>query len=177
VVLEIGAGSGLNLSHYAPPAARVIAVEPSPGLARVAASRRAAARVRVDWVRGAGEALPLAEGSVDTVVLTWTLCSVADPARSLAEARRVLKSAGRLLFVEHGRAPDAAVLRWQQRITPHWRRVSGNCHLDRPIEALIRSAGFTLTELDAEYIGMMPKAMTYFYRGIASPAVVAPASS
>ena len=176
VVLEIGAGSGLNFTHYTRSTGRVIALEPSPGLARVASRRRVASPVRVDWMRGVGEALPLADASVDTVVLTWTLCSVADPTRSLAELRRVLKSAGRLLFVEHGRAPDAAVRRWQERITPQWRRVSGNCHLDRPIETLIRAAGFEVPELEAEYVGLLPKTMTYFYRGMATPTAPAPAS-
>ena len=175
VVLDLGAGSGLNLRLYETRVARVIAVEPSPGLGRMASRRMTEARVPVDWVRGAGEAIPLSDGSVDTAVLTWTLCSVADPAGSLAEVRRVLKARGRLLFVEHGRAPDAAVRRWQERLTPHWRRFSGNCHLDRPIEALIRAAGFTVAELQAEYIGL-PKFMTYFYRGIAAPAAAAPTS-
>lgn len=175
VVLDLGAGSGLNLRLYETRAARVIAVEPSPGLGRMASRRMAEAPVPVDWVRGVGEAIPLSDGSVDTAVLTWTLCSVADPAGSLAEVRRVLKARGRLLFVEHGRAPDAAVRRWQERLTPHWRRFSGNCHLDRPIEALIRAAGFTVADLQAEYIGL-PKFMTYFYRGIAAPAAAAPTS-
>jgi len=177
VVLEIGAGPGLNFAHYTRSTARVVALEPSPGLARVASRRRAASGVRIDWVQGVGETLPLADVSVDTAVLTWTLCSVADPGRSLAEVRRVLKPAGRLLFVEHGRAPDAAVRRWQERVTPHWRRFSGNCHLDRPIESLIRGAGFEMVELEAEYIGLRPKTMTYFYRGVATPTPPARASA
>lgn len=168
VVLELGAGSGLNLRHYGGGAARVVAVEPSPGLGRLASRRMVGARVSVDWVRGTGEAIPLSDASVDTAVLTWTLCSVADPLGALAEVRRVLKARGRLLFVEHGRAPDPSVRLWQERLTPHWRRISGNCHLDRPIETLIRAAGFILAELDARYIGY-PKSMTYFYRGLASP--------
>jgi ubiquinone/menaquinone biosynthesis C-methylase UbiE len=176
VVLELGAGSGLNLRHYVAPAGRVIAVDPSPGLHRLAARRMSAARVPVDYVLGVGEALPLASASVDTAVVTWTLCSVTDPARALTEVRRVLKTDGRLLFVEHGRAPDPSVRRWQEWLTPHWRRLAGGCHLDRPIDLLIRDAGFSLPELDRRYIGH-PRSMTYFYRGVAAPDGAPPARS
>jgi ubiquinone/menaquinone biosynthesis C-methylase UbiE len=173
LVLEVGAGSGLNLRFYGPGVTRVIAVDPSLGLWRLARRRVARAEVPVGFVAGSGEAIPLPDASVDTAVLTWTLCSIPDPAAALAELRRVLRPRGRLLFVEHGRAPDASVRRWQERITPHWRRWAGGCHLDRPIDALIRTAGFTFAELEARYVGH-PRAMTYFYRGMASPEGPAP---
>jgi ubiquinone/menaquinone biosynthesis C-methylase UbiE len=173
LVLEVGAGSGLNLRFYGPGVTRVIAVDPSLDLWRLATRRVARADVPVGFVAGSGEAIPLPNASVDTAVFTWTLCSIPDPAAAMAELRRVLKPRGRLLFVDHGRAPDASVRRWQERITPHWRRWAGGCHLDRPIDALIRNAGFTFAELEARYVGH-PRAMTYFYRGMASPEGPAP---
>ena len=169
-VLEIGAGSGLNLRYYGSAVTSVLAVDPSRELWRLAAPRLPGARVPVRFVAASGEALPLRAASVDTVVLTWTLCSIPDPRAALAEIRRVLVPGGRLLFVEHGRAPDASVRRWQERLTPLWRRVSGGCHLDRPIDDLIRAAGLHFGALEARYVGR-PRFGTYFYRGEAhSPA-------
>jgi ubiquinone/menaquinone biosynthesis C-methylase UbiE len=100
--------------------------------------------------------------------MTWTLCSLADPAAALAEMRRVLKRDGDLLFVEHGRAPDASVVRWQDRLTPLWTRVSGGCHLNRPIADLIRTAGFSIVDLRTGYM-RGPRPFTFMYEGLARP--------
>jgi ubiquinone/menaquinone biosynthesis C-methylase UbiE len=167
VVLEIGAGSGLNLPFYGPAVSRLCAVDPSLALWRLARGRVARAPFPVWFVAGAAEALPVRGGRFDTVVTTWTLCSVADPVAALAEIRRALAPNGRLLFVEHGRAPAASVRAWQHRLTPVWRRVSGGCHLDRPIDALLARAGFTLESLETGYLGS-PRPFTYLFRGAAT---------
>jgi ubiquinone/menaquinone biosynthesis C-methylase UbiE len=168
-VVEIGAGSGLNLPYYGPQVERLYALDPSATLLRMA--QRAAARETrtVTWLEGQAEAIPLDPGIADTVVTTWTLCSIADPIRALGEVRRVLKPDGRLLFIEHGRAPDPGVRRWQARLTPTWRWVGGGCHLDRPIDSLLQAAGFELETLSTGY-GVGPRPFAYLYRGMARPA-------
>jgi ubiquinone/menaquinone biosynthesis C-methylase UbiE len=168
-VLEVGIGSGLNLPFYGPGVTAVAGLDPSRALLRLAARRAGRAPCPVVLVAAPAEAIPFRDSCFDTLVLTWTLCSVPDPGRALGEMRRVLRPAGTLLFVEHGQAPDARVRRWQDRITPCWSRVAGGCHLNRPIDALIGSAGFELAELERRY-RRGPRVMTYFYRGVARPA-------
>ena len=167
-VLEIGIGSGLNLPLYRPPVSEVMGLEPAPRLLAMArdAARRAAIPVRL--IEGSAEAIPLEEGSIDTVVTTWTLCTIPRAEVALAEMRRVLKPTGRLLFVEHGLAPDASVRRWQDRLTPAWRCISGGCHLNRPIQTLIESGGFRCDRLETGYMPG-PKLMAYLYQGSARP--------
>jgi ubiquinone/menaquinone biosynthesis C-methylase UbiE len=130
------------------------------------------ARAQAAWVHfpvslgeGRAEELPLDDRSVDSVVMTWTLCSVAEPARALAEIRRVLRPGGALIFIEHGRAPEAQVRGWQDRLTPAWRRLAGGCHLNRPIDQLIEAAGFRLAELETGYLVKGPRPLTFHYRG------------
>jgi SAM-dependent methyltransferase len=175
-VVEIGAGSGLNLPYYGPQVERLYALDPSAPLLRMA--QRAAAREArtVEWLEGQAEAIPLGPGIADTVVTTWTLCSIADPIRALGEVRRVLKPGGRLLFIEHGQAPDPGVRRWQARLTPTWRRVAGGCHLDRPIDGLLLAAGLELETLSTGY-GVGPRPFAYLYRGMARPAGEQPAQA
>jgi SAM-dependent methyltransferase len=168
LVLEIGAGTGLNFPLYAAGPERVVALDPSPALLRRAARRRAAAAVPVSLLRAAGERLPFADAVFDTVVTTWTLCSIADPDAALREMRRVLKPGGRLLFVEHGLAPEPRVAAWQRRLTPCWRAISGGCRLDRPIDELIRAAGFGIAALDTGHMPG-PKPWTFMYQGSAVP--------
>jgi SAM-dependent methyltransferase len=121
----------------------------------------------VDLLQQSGEALSLAEASIDTVVTTWTLCTIPDAAAALREMRRVLKPHGRLLFAEHGLAPDTSVAVWQQRLTPLWKPIAGGCHLDRPIADMIHTAGFTMTALQTTYL-KGPRPWTYLYWGQAS---------
>ena len=166
-VLEIGIGSGLNLPFYTGKVELVVGLDPSPELLQSAAHRRWQAGVPVHLVQATAEAVPLKDGSVDTVVMTWTLCSIPNAPRALGEVRRVLRRGGQLLFVEHGLAPDEKVARWQHTIDPLWARVS--CHLDRPMDALISEAGFALVELQTGYLGKGPKLMTYMYTGCATP--------
>jgi ubiquinone/menaquinone biosynthesis C-methylase UbiE len=161
-VLEMGVGSGLNLPLYGSRVASVVGIEPSPPLLRHA--RRHVANVTIELLEGTAEMLPLADESIDTVVTTWTLCTIPDPVRALAEARRVLRPDGALLFVEHGRVPEPSVARWQDRIDPLWNRLAGGCHLNRPIDVLIQSVGFRLERLETSRVPG-PRTHTFFYHG------------
>jgi len=166
VVLEIGFGSGLNLPFYTSSVTRLYGVDPSAELIAMARARVASAPFPVELFNQGADRIPLAAGSVDTVVVTWSLCSIADPIAVLGEIRRVLKPGGAFIFVEHGLAPDAHVRKWQNRLTPVWRRVAGGCHLNRPMADLIRDAGFAIDDLRTEYVPG-PRPMTFMYEGIA----------
>ena len=165
-VLEIGVGSGLNLPFYRPPVREVLALEPAPRL--VAMARTASHDMPVSFLEASAEAIPLDDHCVDTVVTTWTMCSIPHAAAALAELRRVLRPSGKLLFVEHGLAPDEGVRRWQDRLTPAWRRISGGCHLNRPIRSMIEGAGFRIDQIETGYLPG-PKPMTFMYEGRARP--------
>ncbi len=166
VVLEVGAGSGLNFAYYGDETTRVLALDPSPPLLRKAKARAANATFPVEFIALPGERIPLPDRSVDSVVMTWTLCSIPDPGRALREIRRVLRPAGRLLFAEHGCAPDAAVASWQRRLTGIWSPLAGGCHLDRRIDDLIRAAGFEFDDLRKGY-ARLPRLLGYMYVGSA----------
>jgi ubiquinone/menaquinone biosynthesis C-methylase UbiE len=167
LVIEIGVGSGRNLSLYRSPVKEVLALEPSPQLTAMARGARHPG-MPVRFIEASAEAIPLDDRSVDTVVTTWTLCSIPDAAMALTEMRRVLRPSGKLLFVEHGMAPDRNVRRWQDWLTPAWKRISGGCHLNRPIGAMIESAGFRIDRVETGYMPG-PKAMTFMYEGSARP--------
>jgi len=166
-VLEIGVGSGRNLPFYRSHATEILALEPSRKL--VAMAREAAgSAVPIQFLGASAESIPLDDGTVDSVVTTWTLCSIPQAALALAEMRRVLRPGGRLLFAEHGQAPSASVRWWQDRMTPAWRRISGGFHLNRPIRAMIEDAGFRVDRIETGYIpGHKP--MTFMYEGSARP--------
>ncbi len=168
VVLEVGVGSGLNLPIYSGEVRKLYALDLSEELLRMARSRAEGAAFPVEFLCRPAEAIPLADGSVDDVVTTWTLCTIPDPVAALKEVRRVLRPQGRLIFVEHGRSPDPVVVRWQDRLTPLWRRVAGGCHLNRPIERLLRSGGFETLEVNRGYVAG-PRVSSYLFRGIARP--------
>jgi len=168
-VLEVGVGSGLNLPFYSKDAERVFGLDPSPRLLAMARRAAGCAAVPVEFLEASAEALPLEDRSVDTVVTTWTLCSISDTGRALGEMRRVLKPGGELLFAEHGWSPDPKVQAWQNRLTPLWKRVGGGCHLNRPIERLIAAGRFRIMELKTGYM-KGPRPMTFIYEGRAAPA-------
>lgn len=168
-VLEIGIGSGLNLPLYGGAARSVIGIDPSPELLDMARRRAATASVPVELVEASAEALPLDDASIDTVVTTWTLCSIPDAPRALAELRRVLKPGGALLFVEHGRAPEPGVARWQDRLDPLWQRIAGGCHLNRKIDDLIADSGFSIDAIANDRLPG-PRTHTFLYEGRAHPA-------
>jgi ubiquinone/menaquinone biosynthesis C-methylase UbiE len=165
-VLEIGVGSGMNLPLYTDRVSEVLGLEPQPKLLNMAS--RKPHRVPVALIEGSAEAIPLESGSVDCTVMTWTLCSIPDASVALAEMRRILKSSGKLLLVEHGLAPDENVRKWQRRLTPAWKRLAGGCHLDRPIAQLVENAGFRFDHLQTGYMHG-PKPMTFMYEGVALP--------
>src|SRR5438067_2159762 len=162
-VLEIGVGSGLNLSLYTPAVKEVLALEPVPRLIRMAQHAASDASAKVTFIEGTAEVIPVSDKSIDSVVMTWTLCSIPAAQQSLMEMRRVLKSGGQLLFVEHGRAPEANVRKWQDRLNPAWRRFAGGCNLNRPIAALIEGAGFRIAHLMTGYMKGL-KLMTFIYK-------------
>jgi ubiquinone/menaquinone biosynthesis C-methylase UbiE len=168
-VLEIGIGSGLNLPLYGSAVKSVIGLEPSSELLRMARTRAEAATRPITLLDASAEAIPLDNGSIDTVVTTWTLCTIPNAARALAEMRRVLRPGGSLLFVEHGRAPEPGVARWQDRLDPLWSRFAGGCHLNRKMDDLISGSGFQIENLEnARLPG--PRTHTYLYQGRATPA-------
>ena len=163
-VLEIGAGSGLNLPFYTQRATQIVAIEPHPKLRAMASAKASSVSAKI--VEGTAERLALDDGSVDTVLTTWTLCTIPDVTAALREMRRVLKPTGQLLFAEHGLAPEEGVRRWQHRLTPMWKRIAGGCHLDRAISVLIQDAGFEIAKLETGYI-KGPKAFAFLYEGSA----------
>jgi ubiquinone/menaquinone biosynthesis C-methylase UbiE len=171
LVLEVGVGSGLNLPLYAPAVTRVVAIDPSPELLRLASKRTVDAVVPVSLIRASAEHLPFSGAVFNTIVMTWTLCSIPNPIAALTDMRRVLRPGGRLIFVEHGLSPETRIARWQHRLTPYWKRnrkrISGGCHLDRKMDDLIRTAGF---QVDAVETGYMkgPKPWTFMFQGSAT---------
>jgi ubiquinone/menaquinone biosynthesis C-methylase UbiE len=167
-VLDVGIGSGLNLPFYGHQIDRVVGVDPSPELLRFAEERARETSNSVELLCGSGEALPLEDHSIDTAVVTFTLCTVDNATATLAEIRRVLRPSGTLLFAEHGRAPQPRVAWWQDRLTPAWRRIAGGCHLNRKPDDLIQSVGFRIEGLEAGYL-KGPRPMVFVYSGSARP--------
>ncbi len=168
-VLEIGIGSGLNLSFYSSGITHLSGIDSSPEFLSMARRKLNASPYPVKLFCRSAEELLFDDGSFDTVVVTWTLCSIPHPVRALAEIKRVLKPDGRFLFVEHGLSPDPKVQAWQHRLTPMWKRIGGGCHLNRKIDDLVRPAGFNIVELQTTYLPG-PRPMTFTYQGIACPA-------
>ena len=167
-VLELGCGGGINMEFYDwSRVTRFTGLDPSPELL---AMSRAAARergVEAQILGGFGEAMPFEDARFDTVVTTFTLCSVADQTAVLSEIRRVLRPGGTALFLEHGRAPDAGVAKWQRRIEPLWKRIGGNCHLTRPIADAYAKAGFAVDRQGAAYMPKTPRPFGWVEYGAA----------
>ena len=169
-VLEIGIGTGLNVAYYdRDKVNKVWGLDPVMGMHRLAKKRVEAAGLDVELVGLPAERIDMPDAQVDTVLITFTLCTIGDPVAALREMRRVLKPDGQLIFCEHGRAPEASVRRWQDRLTPAWQKVAGGCHLNRDIPALVEQGGFEADELHSAYI-RGPRPWTYNYWGVALPA-------
>ena len=166
VVLEIGIGSGLNLPFYSSAVKHLYAVDPSPELLAMTRKKVEGMTFPVDLRCESAERLSLDSGSVDTIVMTWALCTIPNPARALREMGRVLKPQGRMIFVEHGLSPDSGVGAWQNGLNPIWSRVTGGCNLNRKIDDLLISSGFNIVELRTAYLPG-PRPMTYTYEGCA----------
>jgi len=170
-VLEIGFGAGHNLPYYdAAKVSHLWALEPSAEMRARAAERVAASPIKPDYLGLSGESIPLGDGEADTVLITYTMCTIPGVAKALGEMRRVLKPAGRMIFCEHGTAPDAKVERFQRRITPVWRSLCGGCHVDRPIPKLIQDAGFTVEDMQTMYLPGTPRFAGFNYWGSATKA-------
>jgi ubiquinone/menaquinone biosynthesis C-methylase UbiE len=168
-VLELGIGGGLNLAFYDPKCVQsVTGVDPSDGLRRIANGAPRPHGLAVEVLDGEAEGLPFDVGAFDTVVCTFTLCSVRSPQASLTEARRVLKPGGQFLFSEHGLSPDPKAERWQRRVEPLWTRLAGGCHLTRPVAATIEAAGFSLQKLETMYLPKVPKILGWCEWGAAA---------
>jgi ubiquinone/menaquinone biosynthesis C-methylase UbiE len=168
-VLEVGMGSGENLSCYDPEKLDFVwGLEPSEGMRKQAKKNVERSPVEVKWLDLPGEKIPLEDCSVDTVVLTYTLCSIADWRLALQQMHRVLKPEGKLLFCEHGKAPDSNVQKWQDRLTPTWKKVVGGCHLNRPITSYLEETGFAIENLETFYMEGFPRFVGYIYLGQAS---------
>jgi len=168
-VLEVGMGSGINLPYYDPARVEFVwGLEPSEGMRRLAAERIEAAPFEVKLLDLPGESIPLDDASVDTVLLTFTLCTIPDFRAALAQMRRVLKPGGKLLFCEHGEAPDESVRKWQNRINPVWKRIAGGCNLNRPIPRCLEEAGFVVHDLETLYLPNTPRIAAFNYWGRAA---------
>ena len=168
-VLEIGFGSGLNLPYYDGNKVRkIFGLEPAAGMRRKAQPNVDASGLDIEFIDLPGEEIPLERGSVDTVLVTFTLCSIEDALTALEGMRRVLKPGGKLLYCEHGAAPDESVRRWQDRLNPGWKRFSGGCNMNRDIPSLIESSGFRITADERMYIPGV-RILSYNYWGTAKP--------
>jgi ubiquinone/menaquinone biosynthesis C-methylase UbiE len=165
-VLEIGFGTGLNLAYYPPEIREITAIDANPGVVPLAEKRLKSSSVRVEYRVLNGESLPIADNTFDTVVSTWTLCSIARVENAIAEIHRVLKPGGKFVFIEHGRSPDPQINLWQNRLTPLQKIVGDGCHLNRQIQQLVATK-FPEVEVEEFYDKKLPKLMGYFYRGIA----------
>lgn len=170
-VVELGFGSGLNLPHLPPSVTVVRAVEPLERAVALSTKRQASAPVRVEHSGLDGQALPFDDASADAALSTWTLCSIPDPVAAIREVRRVLRPGGALHFVEHGKAPDESVQRWQDRLDPVQQRVACGCHLNRDIPALLAAGGMRIERLETYYSEGAPKTLGATYEGTAVAAV------
>lgn len=167
-VLEVGIGSGLNLAHYGSAVQRVTGVDPSAELGELALQRAERAAVEVEVVGLSGENLPSENASFDSIVCTWTLCTIPNAEQAVAEMRRVLKPSGQLLFVEHGLSDEQKVAKWQHRIEPLWKKIAGGCHLTRRADELLRDGGFSIDQLETGY-ELGPKIAGFMVHGTATP--------
>jgi ubiquinone/menaquinone biosynthesis C-methylase UbiE len=168
-VLEIGFGAGHNLPFYdAAKVSGIWALEPAMEMRDRAAERVAASPIALEFLDLSGENIPLDNEAADTVLVTYTLCTIRDVRKALGEMRRVLKNDGRVIFCEHGEAPDEGVKRWQQRLTPLWKAIAGGCHLGRPIPGMIREAGFRVDDMQTMYLPGTPHFAGFNYWGTAT---------
>lgn len=167
-ILEIGMGSGLNLPFYNTDKVDFVwGLEPSEGMRKRAQKRVQSTPFDVRWLDLPGEEIPLEDNCADTIVTTYTLCTIPDWLTAVRQMRRVLKPGGKLLFCEHGKAPDAAVRKWQDKLTPYWKKGFGGCHLNRDIPRLLREGGFDIEQLDSMYMPSTPKFAGFNYWGSA----------
>lgn len=164
-VLEIGFGTGLNLPYYPPTVQKISTADPNPGMNSLASKKIKASHIPVEQHLMSSEQLPFDNESFDTIVSTWTLCSITKVEQALQEIRRVLKPEGRFLFIEHGLSRDPKIQTWQHRLTPLQKKLLGGCHLDRDIKQLIKEQGFQFQNIKEFYAEGFPKTSGYMYQG------------
>ena len=165
-ILEIGFGTGLNLPYYPDKINKITTIDPNPGMGRIARSRIEASEITVDYKVLNGESIPLADASFDSVVCTWTLCSIPLVDRAIAEIYRLLKPGGKFYFIEHGLSHEDSIKVWQNRLTPVQKIIADGCHLNRQIDAIVRRKFVNLT-VEQFYAPKLPKVIGYMYRGVA----------
>ena len=170
-VLEIGVGSGLNFEYYNPVKVKYIfALDPSKELLGIAKKRINKSQPTTEFIQGYAEAIPLQNKTIDTILITYSMCTIKDLITSMVEMNRVLKSTGKLIFCEHGTAPEVSVQRWQNFLNPIWRRLGGGCNLNRNIPQILESNGFQIENLETMYLpGFKP--VCYNYWGVAKPRI------
>ncbi|EDY85707.1 methyltransferase type 11 [gamma proteobacterium HTCC5015] len=166
-ILEIGMGSGINIPYYNPNKVDFVwGLEPSEGMRQKARKNLKQAPFDVKWLDSPSESIPLEDNSVDSILLTYTLCTIPDWQTALEQMRRVLKPSGKLIFCEHGEAPDEKIKKWQERINPAWKKLAGGCHLHRPIPHYLEQGGFKIESMDTRYLPSTPKIAGFNYWGI-----------
>jgi ubiquinone/menaquinone biosynthesis C-methylase UbiE len=169
-VLEIGVGPGVNFVHYDPgKVTKLYALEPNPGMIRMAEQQRRRTELSIEFVDSPGERLPLEDNTVDTVVSTFTLCTIPGVSQAIQGIRRVLRPEGKFVFFEHGLSPDPDVSRWQRRTEPLFQWAFEGCHVTRDIPTLIKEAGFEIEQMDTDYLAPFPKSGSYCFWGVARP--------
>jgi ubiquinone/menaquinone biosynthesis C-methylase UbiE len=168
LVIEIGFGSGANLKHYPPAVEAIVAIDPNPGMHDRAAAPVKASRIPVTLLVGHAETLPVPDATLDTAVSTLTLCSVSNPARVIAELKRVLNDRGQLIVLEHGRAEDPGIARWQNRLNGLQNVVACGCHLNRPIRQIVEAGGFRFESIRSFFLPKAPRTHAWFTVGVAS---------
>ena len=166
-ILEIGFGTGLNLPYYPDSVTKITTIDPNPGMQKLARSRIAASNIEVDFQVLNGESLPMADASFDSVVCTWTLCSIARVEQAIAEVHRLLKPKGKFFFIEHGLSKDTQIQVWQNRLTPIQKVIADGCHLNRNIKHIIEQE-FSNVAIEQFYVPKLPKVIGYMYQGIAT---------
>ncbi len=163
-VLEIGIGSGLNIPLYdAAKVDHLWGLDPSAEMWAIAQKNARDNHIDAEFIQSGAESIPLDDNCVDSVLVTYTLCTIPDAQKALSEIKRVLKPSGRLIFCEHGKAPDIAVERWQNRLNPVWKRLAGGCHLNRAIPQLLEQSGFKSSDMNTMYLpGWKPASFNYW---------------
>ena len=171
-VLEVGIGSGLNLPFYDKSKVdKIWGLDPSEELNKMASKVALEADLEVDFIIGEAEDIPLSDNEIDTVLITYTMCTIPEVEKANNEMKRVLKPEGKMIFCEHGKAPDLNVFKWQKRINPLWKKIAGGCNLHRNIPELIETSGFKIEKLDTMYLPSTPKFAGYNYWGYAKPVI------
>tara|TARA_Y100001970_G_scaffold250037_1_gene321356 strand:+ start:40002 stop:40628 length:627 start_codon:yes stop_codon:yes gene_type:complete len=172
-ILEVGIGSGINIPYYnAEKVNKIWGLDPSKELLSLAQNKAGTSKLDISFINSGAERIPLPDSQIDTVVVTYTLCTIPVIAEAIIEIKRVLRPSGKLVFCEHGEAPDDNIRKWQQRVNPVWKKIAGGCNLNRPIPKIIKESGFEIKQIDQMYLPSTPKIAGYNYWGFAIPSAL-----